>query len=77
MSLYRRELVQQATNGNGVASVYRYVPVEIDYEVAWAYARQEDNGYLAAKKHEDLVVLDKFDVMALVDVAYVGEDSTP
>ena len=46
----------------------------IDYEAAWGYARHEDNGWLAAKKNDDLVVLDKTDVMAAVDAA-VGEET--
>jgi hypothetical protein len=43
--------------------------VEIDYEEAWGYARQEDNGHIAARKNDDLVTLDKTDVMALIDRA--------
>lgn len=46
MSLYRRELVQQATNGNGVASVWRYVPVEINYEAAFDLNQRIDVCYM-------------------------------
>ena len=51
------------------------VLVEPDYEAAWGYARHEDNGWIAAKKNENLVVLDKADVMATVDAALgIGGD---
>ena len=53
--------------------------VGIDYEAAWGYARQEDNGHIAARKNDDLVVLDKVDVMALIDAALGigGDDEEP
>ena len=54
---------------------HKTVPVEPDYEAAWGYARHEDNGHIAARNNDNMVVLDKYDVMAVVDAALgIGGD---
>ena len=67
-TLYREATTHEIIERTDV--IYLAVlPVGIDYEAAWGYARSEDNGVVAAYKNDDLVILDKVDVMAAVDQA--------